>query len=332
MDIFQFPMKNFRQNIWTILVFIIGLVVIFFIDANQKESELQKRKLQLEQVHSHAIQEFSSGINKFAAVVSGMRSFMNMSVNLPTASELQLFVQNQVNDLNSQDSIVVSYIDTTHTFRYSFTPSAMDPHNFVGKKDFSLRDNDEIARLNNMMNEDKLKLFPPINLVEGWTGLPINFRVYREGRVMGYVASLFSFKTLIGDLYDTDLSKEFVFHFNMDNKFDFDREIVHDNTKVYNDSRDPEYYGNFNLETSDFIYTSINYYGHTVKIGTAYKDPNFSINELTLILWIGHVSLTLLFFLLNRQMITSRELNYKLDKNNKLLDLQKEKISLRNTS
>ena len=324
-------MKYIKQNIWTFLVFVIGVVAIFLIDANQKESDLQKRKLLLEQVHNQAIHEFSAAINKFAALVSGMRSFMNMSETLPTAIEFQLFVQNQMNDINSQDSLVVSYIDTTHTFRYSFTPTAMDPSHLVGIEVSSLRPKDEISRLNNMMNEDKLNLFPPINLVEGWVGLPIDFRVYRDGRVIGYVASLISFKTLIQDLYDTELSRDFVFQFNIDNKYDFDREIVHNNTKVYHDSRDPEYYGNFNLEPSDFIFTTVNYYGCKVKISTAYKDSNYSRNEFTLILWTGHLSLTLLFFLLNRQMITSRKLNIKLNKNNRLLDLQKEKISLRNT-
>lgn len=315
-------MSFLKQNVWTFVIFIIGITAIYLIDSNQTENERQKNNLKLEQVHQRSVSQFTTAINEFGALVAGMKVFMNESEELPTAELLQRFVGKQLDAIHSNDSIAVSYLDSTHTFKYSFTRHQMDPNNLVGRKVTAFRSKDKIDALEHLMRTDSLLLFPPMNLVEGWVGIPLNFRVDRDGRNLGYVAPILQFKTLMQGMYTEQISKDFAFRFRWEDAYEFDREKVYNNTKVYNSNEDQEYYKNFNIEHTDFISSKLKLFGSTIEVSTAYKNNSIKRNMVIYVLFLGHILLTALFFILNRLRLKSIELNQKLEGANDLLELR----------
>lgn len=312
-------------------VIILGVFFfIFFLNIKFKENEKIARAERLESVHNHMLNQFSFSIDNFAGLVSGMNSFINLSKELPSAKEFQEFVRIQFRDINRQDSIVVSLIDTTHVFKFSFTPNLMDPANLVGKKVASIRDDKEIQNLNRLLSKDGLHLFPPINLVEGWPGLPLNFRVYRDGEVLGYVAPIIDFKSIIQPIYNDIEYDEFVFLFQNEEGQDFDRQQVYNGTKVYNTGKDDQYYKNFNLKTEDFLLTKKTYFGYSMTLGTAYKEISQPINKFYIILWISYFAFILLGLIITLQVDSYKRLNHKLAFTNNLLKERQIQIDLQN--
>lgn len=323
-------MSFLKQNVWTFVIFIIGITAIYLIDRNQTDNEVQKNKLKLEQAHQRSVSQFTTAIHEFAALVAGMKVFMNESEELPSAELLHRFVQKQLEAIQSNDSIAVSYLDSTHTFKYSFTRHKMDPNNLVGRKVTTIRSADKIQALDHLMQTDSLLLFPPMNLVEGWVGIPLNFRVRRDEKTLGYVAPILQFKTLMQGMYTEQTKKDFAFRFRWENEYEFDREQVYNNTKVYNTNKDPEYYGNFNIRDADFLSSELNLYGSNIEISTAFKNTTVERNLVIYILLIGHLLLTFLFFIMNRLRLKSKELNRELESANELLEYRGLKLSEQN--
>ena len=312
-------------------VIILGvLFFIFFLDTKFKENEKIARAERLESVHNHMLNQFSFSIDNFAGLVSGMNSFVNLSKELPSAEEFQEFVRIQFRDINRQDSIVVSFIDTAHVFKFSFTPNQMDPANLIGKKVASIRDDKEIKNLNRLLTKDGLHLFPAINLVEGWPGLPLNFRVYRDGKVLGYVAPIIDFKSIIQPIYDDIEYDEFVFLFKNEDGQDFDRQQVYDGTKVYNTSKDTEYYKNFHIDTNNFLISKKTYFGYSLTLGTAYKDEFKPDNKFYIILWTSYFAFVILGLVITLQVDRYKRLNDKLAFTNNLLEERQIKINQQN--
>jgi signal transduction histidine kinase len=173
-------------------------------------------------------------------------------------------------------------------------------------------------------------MFPPLNLVEGWVGLPLNFRVHRDTKTIGYVAPILSFKTIINDIYEDTGNEEFVYHFSTQEGYDFDRERTYNNTRVYNLKEDPEFYKNFEVNPSQFLYTTNTYYGFDITIGTAYKKAyagNKSFNSL-LIFWF--LTISFMALIVTWQLHQFRKLNSKLLSINKLLRQNKKIIDKKN--
>ena len=319
-----------RKNIWPLAFFLLGLFVIYQIGLNQLENEQIQSNLRLEQIHSSVNNQFKSSLNRFAAKVAGMRSFVNFSENFPSAEAFQTFVREQMSGLNSEDSVVVSFIDTSHVFRYSFTPNAMDPAGLVGKEVKDLRSEEKIRMLNELMNSDDLKLFPPINMYEGWVGFPINFRVYREGKTIGYVAPLINFKSIVSEIYMDNIYDNYVFSFQWGEEFEFDRERVYDGTKVYHNRIDSEYHENFDIDQESFMYSSVEFFGQTIKIGSASKEEIKTFSPYILGLLLAHLLLSFMLFLLNRYAIRKRLLSEQLDDSNKVLEDLNKDMGLKN--
>lgn len=321
-----------KYSYWLVLAvsLLLGGLFFLYLHYDFEQKEIDARRLKLEYQHNRSIDQFTRSVDKFAGLVSGMRSFMNMSSELPSAIDFQKFVRNQYTDLQLQDSIVVSFIDTSHVFRQSFTRNALDPAKLVGESVSTLRSREEIQRLDNLMKHDSLRMFPLINLVEGWVGLPINFRVQRNGKTVGYAAPILGFKTIVDDIYQDDLNQEFVFHFSAEDGFDFDRERTYNNTQVYNDNEDPEYYKNLDLDPSLFLYSTKSYYGFDITIGTTYKNEFVGNKSFASLLSLWYFTMALLATVVTWQVTRYRRLNSKLIKNNKLLVLNKEEIDNKN--
>lgn len=275
-----------RNSHWFLVLIIIaaGAAALYYLNYSQNQIDLENRQLRLAQTHNRAISQFSNAIDQFASVVAGMHAYVNHADEMPNAEELQTFVNQQLRDINYEDSIVVSFLDTTHTFQYSFTKNHIDPAKLTGKKVSSLRNADEISRLDMLMKHDSLRLLYPINLIEGWVGIPIDFRVYRNGQTLGYIAPLINFKSIIQSIYEDRTREEFVFRFSTD-KGNFDREVFYDGSRIYNFNRDEEYYQNFEIDSTDFLYSDVTFYGQTFSIGTAYKQPFTSNVTLARVIW-----------------------------------------------
>jgi signal transduction histidine kinase len=291
---------------------------------------MEARALKLENQHNRSIDLFTSSVDKFAGLVSGMRSYINMSPQLPSAVDFQRFVKNQYTDLKLQDSIVVSLIDTSHVFRQSFTRYTMDPIHLVGRSVLEFRSEKKVNLLDKLMTNDSLQMFPPLNLAEGWVGLPINFRVHRNEKTIGYVAPVLSFKTILNDIYEGDINDEFVFSVSTQEGFDIDRERTYNNTQVFNEKKDPKYYKNFNLDDSQFLRTTKTYYGFGITIGTAYKDSYEGNKTYGGLLLFWYLTISLLATIVTWQIDRSRRLNLKLHKNNKLLLGNRKEIKAKN--
>ncbi|MBX2842930.1 MAG: hypothetical protein KTR26_14260 [Flammeovirgaceae bacterium] len=323
-------MQNRNQWLVAILIILIGTLVAYAIVKNDNKRLANTRQLKLQSVHNRAINKLTISIGKFAGMVSGMKSFMNLSPKLPSDQLLQKFVRNQIDDIGYQDSIVVSYVDTLHVFQYCFSKTQMDPANLVGKSVKKLRDSTEIKSLNELLKTDSLRIFNPINLFEGWVGIPINFRVNRNGVTTGYVAPIINFKTIIQPIYDDQVTKDYVFQFVSPGKYDFDREIVHDGSKVYNQNSDPEYYKNYDIDPSSFIYSNIEFYGLKFTIGTAFKNEPSSLPSISGVAIGVYISFIVFVLLLTHQINQYRSFNNKIQQANLLLEKTQDEISNKN--
>lgn len=304
-------MKNNIHWFLAIAIAMAGALALYYLNYSQNQIGLENRQLKLAQTHNRAISQFSNSIDKFASVVAGMHAYVNQADQMPGVKELQAFVNQQLKDINYKDSIVVSFIDTTHTFQFTFNKTELDPSNLTGKKVGSLRDSEEIERLNRLMTHDSLRLLYPINLVEGWVGIPIDFRVHRKGKTLGYIAPLINFKSIIQSIYEDKTSENYVFKFSTD-KGNFDREVFYDGSKVYNLNRDEEYYQNFEIDSTEFLHSTVKFYGQTFTIGTANKQPYQANATLIQVIWGWFVTFILFVFAITWQISRYRKVNAEL--------------------
>ena len=325
----KFVLEYIHWILFTLLL-VLGAFFFLYLLQNSEEKDIEARALKLEYQHNRSIDRFKSSVDKFAGLVSGMRSYMNMSPELPDANNFQQFVRNQYSDLNLQDSIVVSLIDTAHVFKQSFTRYTMDPIQLVGRSVFDLRSDEKIKRLDKLMTFDSIRMFPPLNLAEGWVGLPINFRIHRDGTTLGYVAPVLSFKSFIDAIYSDDVNQEFVYHFKTQEGFDFDRERTYNKTEVFNEKFDSNYYKNFDVDSSQFVYTTQKYYGFGITIGTAYKDPYNGNESYRTLLFFWYLTISFLALIATWQINRSIKLNSKLLKSNNKLRKNRKEIKDKN--
>lgn len=322
--------KIVREYSWSIVILSILLIVVVGFNIRQKQLDKTRSQNQLIKVHERAVENFENTMREFAAIVSGMRSFMNLSETLPTDVQFQQFVRNQMSDLGQKDSIVVSFIDTAHTFVYSFTPNKLNPHKLVGRSVQTLRNREEIKRLNNLMIVDGLILFKPINLVEGWVGLPMNFRVVRDDVVLGYVAPIINFRTIMQPVYEDELADGYAFRFESAEGFDFDREAIFDGSQIHNARVDEDNFKTLGLLKSDFHHTTIQLFGNAFRIGTAPLDSTPESSGILRIVNLGFVAMALFILLMNAQLIKAKNLNASLSLANVELAHQKRIIEEQN--
>ena len=258
------------RNFLYVVFIVSSFIIVYTFHYNLENNEKNSRNQELEATHKRVLERFDASLDRFASIMSGVRSKI-LEENFPTQQELHTFLINELDALNFKDSLIVSYLDKNHKFIYSFDTKKINPSNLIGKTVHEFRNSTEVTRLNNLLQSNKLKLFPPINLYEGWVGIPLNFSVIRNNESAGYIASIVNFKNILEPIYKVE-SQKFFFKFSVKNWASFDREVVHDNSKVYHDRKDPEYYGNFNIDKENFIETEYEKFGLKFIIATAYKE------------------------------------------------------------
>ncbi len=267
-------MRNFQRTyVLPLLILISGIFLVYYVDHKIEETELEKRGIRIEKETNTAIAEFRNGVNKLAVLTSGIRSYIESSPDIPSKENLQSYLKTQFEYLSSNDSLVVSFIDTNHIFQYSVTPNSLSPNKLNGSSVKKLRDTAAIARLEKLLTYKEFRLFPPINMVEGYVGIPLNFRVAKDGKAIGYIASLINFKSIIDDLYLNNNADDFVYHFLTVKGDAFDRVAYYDGSKIYNDKEDVESFKMFDIKKENFSYSSFSIFGYQYQVGVALKKP-----------------------------------------------------------
>ncbi|MFD0863258.1 ATP-binding protein [Sungkyunkwania multivorans] len=282
------------------ILLVSGIVLAFFVDNHIKEIKLKERALLLKQVNTRAAEELTEALDKFTVFVSGIRTYTNHTGTFPTKDQLFSFVKEHYRSSPGQSPMVISYLDTTHVFRYSFTHKKDNPDGLVGTHVKDIVGTEGVGRLATLMLNEEFKCFGPVNLIEGRVGIPIGFGVIdEEGKSLGYITAITDFKPIINKIYTTNATDDFVFRFRTNSGVDFDRERVYDHPPSFNDQKDPEYYKNFTVAEDSFIYSKADFHGFEVVVGTAYKKP-YIRDEYTLYLflaWLITLGLFLVFVL-----------------------------------
>lgn len=272
-----------KSTLWVIYSFIVLLGISAYCLSYQT-IKLRKEKdadSELKIAHIRSVEQVSLSLNVFGAVASGVQGFVNSSEEMPNSETLQKFLNLQLENIYYESQIALSFIDTTDVFKYSFTRDSINPYDLEGRKMSSLRSKEEVIKINEILNTPYIRFYPPINLVEGWVGIPINFRVRREEKTLGYIAILVKFKSLVESLYDLKGQDNFVYKFKMSDVL-FDREEVYNGSMKHNDLEDIESCKNFNIDSSSYVYSSIPLLGEELVVGTAFKNKDsFSFVSLT---------------------------------------------------
>lgn len=216
--------------------------------------------------------EIEIAASKCISVIYSLKKYTANCENLEDGEEAQIFFNNLLQEEDIQDSITISYLDSNHTFIYSFINDVQDPAQLVGTNVTSIRDRDEIDDLNEIMEDTMLHFFDPINLVEGYPGIPINYGVKRNDQLLGYVSAIINFRSLINRVYEeVSLTSIFAYRFKIKDGPVLDREKVYDETAEYNFNKDPEFFENFDIREEDFYTELVSVEGFNLEISAAYK-------------------------------------------------------------
>lgn len=319
------------QTVFLALIILFGSIYLPFVLDYMEDAQRERAAIEQNKVHQETVRVFQNSVDQFAMFMSGIRSYMVNSENLPTQDELRNFVEYQLKGLSYTDSLVLTYVDTTHIFKYSFSRTQVDPGQLIGTSVRDIRGEDEIARLDALMDDEEFHLFTPINMVEGMIGVPLNFNITRAGSSVGYIAAIVDFKTLIDPVYENPLAKNYVFRFAVNDSIDFDREQVHDGSNVFHSRQDHQYYGHLGMGSQDFDYEKITLYGLDFYIGIA---PSSNLNQgIPYISWLlyGWYFLLVLFVVISIiRLVKFMRLSDKLKVTNKQVALQKEELEAQN--
>lgn len=287
------------------------MVLQSLLDSHHKSMEIEQKD-RLLKVHSDAMIRAKAGIDVYAALVSSMRSYIKNSPEFPSELQMQSFLKDLIKDLEFNDSIVVSYLDINHEFKYVFSPKKIDEAKLKGKKAIDFRPKEEIEKLNALMLKDEITMFKPINLQEGWAGFPFNFGVQdNNGNSLGYLAPIINVKYLLDYFYSSEYD-DFVHFFKINNEFDISREVVYDGTKIYNTKKDDQYYKTFKVEPDQYVSSNLDVFGLNLKVGSAYKVQPIAESYLALVVYLWYAGLILFTLLTLIQFFRNNRLNKKL--------------------
>ncbi|WP_299761932.1 HAMP domain-containing sensor histidine kinase [uncultured Dokdonia sp.] len=291
---FRLPKKYY--SVFALFAIISGILV-FWADSYITEKEKENRKIRLEKLNKKTASDFQNALNNYATLMSGIRSYVKLSNEFPSQEALHQFVDYQLSSLPIDDSYVISYIDSTHFFKYSFTKDLIDPSDLIGTSIKDLVSEKGVKLMEKKLKRRDYVAFNPYNIVEGRVGLPIGFKAYSSlNKDMGYFSIIKDFKPIIDRVYSNIDTTQYTFRFKTSTGVEFDRERVYDGKKIYNTKKDEQYWRNFDLKDEDFIGTQIPFFNKKFIIETAYKD-SYKRNPRLLLLMILWYTLLLSFML-----------------------------------
>jgi len=289
-----------------LLILLVGAMALYFINQSIDEQQQKERALRLRSVHDSSREEIIDAIDNFATMVAGIRAHIKHTDTFPSSEELQEFINDQLNSINYQDSIVVCFMDTSNVFRYCFTRNAIDPAGLVGTSLESFRDQAFIEQIDSILSNGRLYMTDPINLREGWVGIPATFQVENNDVVIGYLSPTLNFKIILDRVYRSGHGERYAFKFITSKGFDFDREQVYDGTKVYSDRKDSQYYKNFSLDSLSFVQSSFSIHGLNMTLATAHKFSYQRGRSLTFLVYGWYLMLLVITGLVVREVFFYR--------------------------
>lgn len=290
---FRLPKKYY--SVFALFAIVSGILV-FLADAYIADKEKLNREIRLEKLNKKTASDFQNALNNYATLMSGIRSYVKLSDEFPSQEKLYQFVNYQLSSLPIDDSYVISYIDSTHIFKYSFTKNQINPSNLIGTSVKTLVSEKGVELMEEKLKSNDYVAFNPYNIVEGRVGLPIAFKAYNTDDNMGYFSIIKDFKPIIDRVYSNIDTSQYVFRFKTSTGVEFDRERVYDGEKIYNTKKDDQYWRNFEAKDQHFIGTQIPFFNKKFIIETAYKKP-YKRNPRLLFMMILWYTLLLSFML-----------------------------------
>lgn len=315
---FRLPKKYYSVFV---LFAIVSSILVFWGDSYITEKEKLNRKIRLEKLNKKTASDFQNELNNYVTLMSGIRSYVKLSEEFPSQEQLHTFVNYQLSSVPIDSSYIISYIDTTHVFKYSFTKDQINPSNLIGTSVKELVNEKGIELMEKKLKTNDYVAFNPYNIVEGRVGLPIAFKAQNhQNKRGGYFSVIKDFKPIIDRVYHNIDTSKYAFRFKTSTGIEFDRERVYDGKTIYNTKEDNQYWRNFDVQNENFIQTQILFLNKKIIIETAYKEP-YERNPRLLFLMILWYTLLLSFMLF----IIVQLYVYK--HKNKIIDRQKKELS-----
>lgn len=317
-------MKINKYHIIITIILLIGLLFLNQFISSYYELERKKIDDTLSKTHSDAMIRARAGIDVYAALVSSLKSYTKNSTSFPSEVELQTYLNDLLDEIHFDSSIIINYIDTTHVFKYVITPEEIDPLGIKGVSVKDFVDNERLDELNKLMLSEDISLFTPINLREGWVGFPFNFSARdNNNNTLGYFTPIINAKYLLDYFYEGSNSEEFVHKFIVKDSIDLTREAYFDGSPIYNVDKDFEYYKNFDVNEEDYIYSDINVFNLKLKVGSAYKSKPVINNTIGFLAYLWYFIIFFLVIIIYNQFSKNERLN-------KNLKIANEEISIQN--
>ena len=286
--------KKFKYQFVLFFILICGVFLLQIILNRHQDSITKSQETALINMHEETVLRTKTSITVYVTMVSAIRAFFENANEFPAEKQLQMFVGDLISEIGFKDSIVVSWLDTNQVFRYVVTPYEIDPFGLKGLVLENIRTNNQIQILKQLMYTDSVKLLNPINLVEGWAAFPFNFSVKNSNHDrIGYIACVLDVKYLLRNPKKEQQNYPFFNTFIIGDTINITSEAVFDGSKIYNTSRDPDSYKNYIKQDTRFIYSTLNFHGLTLKIGTAYKEEPKTSHTLALLMYTWYALLCL---------------------------------------
>ncbi|RAJ16256.1 sensor histidine kinase [Olleya aquimaris] len=313
--------KKIKYYLIALIIIITGAYFLNNVVTSNINLENQKIEAQLDKTHNDAIINAKAGIQVYATIVSSLKSFTNNSEEFPSEKLLQKYLNDILKEIKFNDSILINYIDKDHYFRYIITPKQIDPQNLKGINVSSFRSKERIEELERILLSEDIRIFSPVNLREGWTGFPFNFSAKnKNNEVIGYFAPIINVKYLLDFFYENNKYENFAHKFVINDTLDLTREAFYNGSEIFNSKKDEEYYKNFDIKDSDFIYSTIELFGLKLKIGSAFKNKPVVEKSIYNLAYISYALVSVLLFVALHQYLRNRYLNKSLKTANKDLE------------
>ncbi len=264
------------------MLFALVAILAYNLSKQIADRRRQERMVQKEIIRDKAVLQFENSIDKFAVIVAGLKSYVSCGNDFFSPELMQDFTNKMLENISFKDSIIISYLDSAHTFVYSYDRNKINHNRLAGSNVSDIRSGEEIEYLNMVMKSDKIHLNDPINLVEGWLGIPLLFGVTDGEKPIGYMAPIINFSTIIQSIYE-EAPEGIYFKFCTGDGIEFDRGAIYDGSSVYHQYADPQYYKKHKVD-DQFLESRIHLFDNQFVIGTAYQDADLDVANQNLIL------------------------------------------------
>ncbi|AEE19084.1 sensor histidine kinase [Dokdonia sp. 4H-3-7-5] len=314
---------KFPKRYYLVFAFLalITAIAVYWGTSRIIQQEEAARTLNLERANREAAKEFQEALNNYATLISGVKSYIEISNGSFTENDISSFIERQLGGLIMERPFSVSYIDTSHIFIFDFTMQPVPNANLVGKSIAKFIGKEGTLRMDSLMRKSNFYASDPTNLLEGRVGLPLGFGVLDSlGNSMGYITSIAEFAPILDKAYVHTNKDDFVFKFKSSNGNYFDRSRAHNGQKIYSVNEDPEFFKNFDVKEETYISSVVPFYNKEFILSTAYKKSHegFLALGVTSCLWYLAI-LGFMFFLISQYYLYERK--------NKIIASQKVRLS-----